>query len=1158
MYQPPTNEEIQGLKETTDLYKSNLFKFQIDELLSEVSIDFSKTTSLENILHKLKEIFENINDQPDLSITDVKSMLLKKHGIIIPFPDPQPSDDVKYKFGFKKPTAFYLVGSYPLKSVVRSRNGFNVDVVVIMPKDIFQEKDYMNYRYFYKRAYYLAILSATLQDKGLALNVNVEFGALLGDRRCPIILLKPLENNSDALDFTIRILPCIPMDLFSTQRLSPSRNNIRPQHFQDLGQISQQQSVDSLPPTPQYNSAILSDMYCVSHLNLLYKNSKDCLAFNDACKLAKVWLHQRGIGGDEDGWSGFNGFVWKMLMCYLLHGGGVNGGKKLANGYSSYQLIKGTMDFLANHDFIRNPVFMNKLEESEEFSEKSFTENFDVVFVDNSGKLNLFCGMTKTALEQIQHEARIAMEYFNENKADRFEALFLQNVNDIKLRYDNVAKITQIPTSYCNYTKSEKLDYHDPFIHFARTVPIQLKQGLTNRVNLITINYPQLPTWSTSSEPPSYSFSNLKLYIGFIFNPEQSNRLIDYGPSPEDETAASEFRKLWGKKAEVRRFKDGSILECVVWNVKGIEERCLIVSRIVQYLINLHYGIKGKGIQYFTGQLNEIVIPSTNIPKSIYNKNGIANGFRDVMQAYDKLVKQFMALENIPLRFSGIRAASPALRYTSIFIPQPLTLTTTNISHYIDPIEIIIQFEHSARWPDDLVAIQKMKIAFYIRLASELELQFPGTCVTVAADNSDTIISEAYMDILSDSRFTFRCRIHNEREITLLDRGIKDKKSNQLKKDMYTKALEREKRMFVEIPMHTLQIQTLCNKWPSLSLTIRLTKRWFSTHLLSDHVDEEWIECLSSQVYLEPCPWNRPGSGFVGFLRVLKLITSWDWNNEAMIVDLSEENKSSLKNNTYENNEDIKLRFKNLRASGGSCKYGLMFIGTTSGSAWGIDKPCKVVANRIKDLARSALLYADELIEKRENSEFKRLFVTPLSDYDVIIHLDPSQCTRYYQNIFVDTQYLAHNKKNMSSLKIYNIEDDDVVMRDVKMQDHEENLKKEKMAAMIGFDPVEYYLDELRKLYSDVALFFHDKHGGTIIGVVWIPTNFTPRPWKASTEINSILVSKIENLKDQKGSEHDTNSSNLQDQNIVLNTKAVVLEIERLGEGFVTGIEVRK
>ncbi|CAG8714813.1 10760_t:CDS:2, partial [Scutellospora calospora] len=124
--------------------------------------------------------------------------------------------------------------------------------------------------------------------------------------------------------------------------------------------------------------------------------------------------------------------------------------------------------------------------------------NFDVVFVDNSGKLNLLSGMTKIALEQIQYEARIAMEYFNENKAGRFEALFLQKLDDIKPRYDNVTK---------------QLDYHDPFIHFARTIPVQLKQGLTNRVNLITINYSQLPTWSTSSKPQTYLLSNFKLYI---------------------------------------------------------------------------------------------------------------------------------------------------------------------------------------------------------------------------------------------------------------------------------------------------------------------------------------------------------------------------------------------------------------------------------------------------------------------------------------------------------------------------------------------------------------------------------------------------------------------------------------------------------------------
>ena len=64
--------------------------------------------------------------------------MLKNHNIAIPFPVPRPTNDIKYKFGFKKPSAFYLVGSYPLKTVVRGRDGFNVDVAVIMPQVIFR------------------------------------------------------------------------------------------------------------------------------------------------------------------------------------------------------------------------------------------------------------------------------------------------------------------------------------------------------------------------------------------------------------------------------------------------------------------------------------------------------------------------------------------------------------------------------------------------------------------------------------------------------------------------------------------------------------------------------------------------------------------------------------------------------------------------------------------------------------------------------------------------------------------------------------------------------------------------------------------------------------------------------------------------------------
>ncbi|CAG8748577.1 16257_t:CDS:2, partial [Acaulospora morrowiae] len=434
----------------------------------------------------------------------------------------------------------------------------------------------------------------------------------------------------------------------------------------------QQDQSHSLPPTPQYNSAILKDAYFVSHLNLLYKHIKDCPAFIDACKLAKVWLHQRGFDSEKNGSNGFNGFLWSMLMIYLLHGGGPNGDKKLANGYSSYQLIKGTMDFLANHNFLESPVFMNELNNSE-FTRKSFIENFDVVFVDDSGTLNLFSGISRTELEHLQFEAKLAMKYFNESVEDRFDAIFLQKVDDMKLKYDNVARIVQLPVKYEEYTDSVKLDYPDKFIYFARTMPSLLKRGLTNRIKLITIHYDKLPPWSISERPMTYNSAKIKLYLGFLLNPEESNRLVDYGPSPEDENAAKEFQKLWGKKAEVRRFKDGKILECVVWDYKGIESRGLIINKIVLYLLSLHYGIKdgNEGIRYFAGQFNKFVKPSPAVPMQIFDRDTINKGFQPVMTAYDELSKVLLSIEDLPLKISNIRATSSALRYASVFVPQP-------------------------------------------------------------------------------------------------------------------------------------------------------------------------------------------------------------------------------------------------------------------------------------------------------------------------------------------------------------------------------------------------------------------------------------------------------------------------------------------------------
>ena len=43
------------------------------------------------------------------------------------------------------------------------------------------------------------------------------------------------------------------------------------------------------------------------------------------------------------------------------------------------------------------------------------------------------------------------------------------------------------------------------------------------------------------------------------------SRIVDRGPPADAAAAAAEFRRFWGDRAELRRFKDGAIVEAVVW-----------------------------------------------------------------------------------------------------------------------------------------------------------------------------------------------------------------------------------------------------------------------------------------------------------------------------------------------------------------------------------------------------------------------------------------------------------------------------------------------------------------------------------------------------------------------------------------------------------------
>jgi U3 small nucleolar RNA-associated protein 22 len=141
-------------------------------------------------------------------VTEATKSLQKLHKITVPFPSPKPDKDAAYQFSYEKPSNINVVGSYPLRTVSKVADPESlpsIDLVVIMPASILQEKDYLNYRYFYKRAYYLACIAAGLLEATQE-EFTMKFRYLNDNDLHPIISLTPKSGTQSGYPLKRQIL----------------------------------------------------------------------------------------------------------------------------------------------------------------------------------------------------------------------------------------------------------------------------------------------------------------------------------------------------------------------------------------------------------------------------------------------------------------------------------------------------------------------------------------------------------------------------------------------------------------------------------------------------------------------------------------------------------------------------------------------------------------------------------------------------------------------------------------------------------------------------------------------------------------------------------------------------------------------------------------
>ena len=488
-----------------------------------------------------------------------------------------------------------------------------------------------------------------------------------------------------------------------------------------------------------------------------------------------------------------------------------------------------------------------------------------------------------------------------------------------------------------------------------------LRRGLTDRTKAIAILHP-------TSVPRPVSQAHLSdpsiIHLGLIHDQEHAFRLVDHGPaaSETDQSATEQFRKFWGDKAELRRFKDGRITECVVWDIKTSDERPHVPGLIVRHILAHHFGLTDGAIKTWQSSFDSVL----RLPQIISSHLQPAlTGFKAALMAFDDLVKAMRALgDGLPLALLNVSPSSEHLRYTSVFTPIP----ASPAAPYMPLMEIILEFEKSSKWPDDLRAVQKVKLAFFERIAVALMASVAGLKATVVVGDGmishSEIHDQARLDIITPSGWAFSARIYHDREATLLDQIIEtnapilphvkrapeaDGKENQ----QALEARQAYTQRFIHAPRHHRAIASLSHRFSAYAGTVRLVKRWLASHwLLRGHISEEAVELICASLFMGDgnalasgiSSENVPGSKERGFAKVVEYLKAWKWE-DGLFVPLY---GSSEPDEAPSNSPSAYERFRS--------NSGVWTISTEAdkgGRAWTWRGPDITAAYRIRALAKA-------------------------------------------------------------------------------------------------------------------------------------------------------------------------------------------------------------
>ncbi|KAG2615033.1 nucleolar protein 6-like [Panicum virgatum] len=942
-------------------------------------------------------------------------------------------EEEKLAFTFRPPEVVRLAGSHAVGAVTRP--DVAADLLVRLPKECFHEKDFLNHRYHAKRCLYLCVIEKNLRSSRLIRKVS--WSTFQDEARKPVLDVYPATEIADLPGFYVRIIPT-GNSLFNVSKLNVStRNNVRA-HTKDGINL----------PTPKYNCSILEDMFLEENAEFMSSTFADWKALQEALVLVKVWARQRTSIYTHDC---LNGYLISAILVFLT----VDcGGSIITKSMTTRQIFRVVMNFLATSKVWAKGLVIQSMKKRTITKEDlaNCLKTFDVAIWDISGHVNLAFRMTKSAFVELQDEAACALSCLDKCRDGGLEELFMTKV-DFGAKFDSCLRINLkenskfTSLSYCVDDESWRILEND--------VQSLLQQGLTDRTKMIRVLRRSTPSkWKIMD---GFSeFRNSPLLVGIMLSSlEKSFRLVDIGPNPENRNEAIEFRRFWGEKAELRRFKDGNIAESTVWECESWE-RHTIIKRIADYVLMKHLSLQKDDLIHVVDQLDFCLLVDGQDPVS-------SSGA--LLEAFDTLSKQLRLLDDVPLKISTVQPLDPAFRHTSVFPPEPHPLAYGKSSQRlpnftttcIRSMEVMIQLEGSGNWPLDTVAMEKTKTAFLLKIGESLEDR--GMFVSASEDEVNVLTSG----------YSFLLKIFHERGLVL---------QNQAGDDNIQTALSQDKMLF-QRSQHSSMINGLHGRYQMYGPVVRLAKRWISAHLFSSFISEEAVELVVAYLFLKPFPFHAPSSRVAGFLRFLRLLSSFDWTFSPMVVDIN--NDFNLKDEK-EINENFMMSRKSYEQNPHDIEPA-MFLATSydkASEAWTKQSPSKSVLKRMAAYAKSSAELLTNLILNGQSGQYtwECLFRTPMSNYDAVILL-------HHEKLCCPSHVLFPAETPNGKLVIWGKPSKDFHPYMPLNKGAVKSLHDARDKLLVNFDPITYFLRDLKGALPKAFKLWYGSIGGDAVGLTW-------------------------------------------------------------------------